>query len=107
METNTITATPTIGEGATISFYSDRKAGTVIAVSPSGKHITIQLDDAVRIDNNGMSESQTYEFTPNTNNGTLDFSLRKDGRFHEVGAKMYEGARCFIGNRSAYYDFSF
>ncbi len=37
-------AAPFIGGPATIRHYSDRDAATVIAISPSGKTITIQKD---------------------------------------------------------------
>lgn len=107
METNTTTQTPTIGTGVTICFYSDREAGTIIAVSKNGKRITVQEDDAVRTDNYGMSDKQTYAYTANTENKTYEFSLRKDGYFYEVGSPIYVGTSCHIGSRKKYYDFSF
>lgn len=59
-----------VGDGCTYNVGSDRYAGTVIAVSPSGKTITVQDDIAKRTDKNGQSEMQTYEYTRNPQGGT-------------------------------------
>lgn len=103
----TTITTPTVGDGATISAYSDRYAGTIIAVSPSGKRITVQRDNYRRIDSNGMSDAQSYEYERDPKGVTYQFSLRKNGRWVQVGETLYGGLRCHIGVRSAYYDYSF
>lgn len=59
--------TPKVGDGATLQMYTDRHACTVIAVSPSGKQVTLQEDTATRTDKNGMSECQSYTFARNPN----------------------------------------
>lgn len=103
--TEQVKITPTVGMGATIQFWSDRQAATIIAVN--GRTVTVQADLATRTDDNGMSECQSYNYYPNPNGAIYKFSLRKDGRYHEVGVKMYGGCRLHIGVRDNYYDFSF
>lgn len=94
---------PEVGMGVTVSVGSDRYPGTIIQVTQNGKRIVFQYDDYKRTDNNGMSESQTYEFTPNPNGKTEIATLRKDGRFRITGGKT----PVWVGTRDAYYDFSF
>ena len=53
---------PVVGKGATILSYSDRHAYEVISVNKKGDKCFIQEYDAKRIDKNGMSESQEYEY---------------------------------------------
>lgn len=92
---------PVVGMGATICMWTDREAGTVVRVSPSGKQCYVQVDNAVRVDKNGMSDCQTYEYTQNQNAAIHKFNLRKDGKWHgQAGWLM-------IGKRMAYHDFSF
>jgi hypothetical protein len=95
-----------IGGGATLNYWSDRKPATIIAVSPNGKKVTVQEDDAKRIDKNGMSEDQEYEYSPNTDGGVFVFSLRKNGQFVRVGSKIGQGLTMSFGRRK-YYDYSF
>jgi hypothetical protein len=94
---------PEVGMGATITMYTDRHACTIIDVSPFGRRIIVQEDAATRTDTNGMSESQTYSYTPDPKGAVCVFSLRKDGRYVE---------RCgsnglLVGSRRHYHDFSF
>lgn len=94
---------PTIGMGVTIQYHSDREAGTIIQVTQNGRRIVIQEDSATRTDSNGMSESQTYEFSPNPEGTTHIATLRKDGTYRLQGSKE----RVYLGTRDKYYDFSF
>lgn len=103
----TIVAPPQVGDGATICSYSDRYAGTVISVSASGKKMVVQRDKAIRTDNNGMSDSQQYEYSRDPQGARYEFSLRSNGYWIEVGAPMRQGLLCWVGARRAYYDFSF
>lgn len=91
---------PTVGMGATHLMYSDRAAYTVIAVSASGKTVTVQRDKATRTDMNGMSECQTYTFEPDPQGSTYVLRLTKRGWAHK-------GSRFALGYRSEYHDFSF
>ena len=93
-----------IGDGVTVSCGTDSSPYTVIDVSKNGKKIKIQADNAVRIDNNGMSESQEYEYTPNLNGYIEEVSFRpKDGSFRIVGTS----SSVRFGFRRKYYDYCF
>lgn len=98
---------PKVGDGATILGWTDRYPATVIEVSADGKRIVIQEDNAKRIDNNGMSESQQYEYSRNPNATKVVYTLRKDGRYVQLGRPMKGGGNLAIGYRDKYYDFSF
>lgn len=99
---------PEIGKGATIWYYSDSHATTIIAVSKSGREITVQEDKAIRTDKNGMSDSQSYTYEPNPNGRVSRFSLRKNGKWIPVGESMVSyGTSLTIGIRHEYYDYGF
>jgi hypothetical protein len=90
--TNT-TPWPAVGQGATICHYSDRTACTIIAVSASGKTISLQPDHA-ELDNwkpkmvpggfaahcTNQSE-QKYKYRPNPEAPIWKARLRKDGLY--------------------------
>lgn len=97
---------PEVGMGATILMWTDRLPATVVEVV-SPKKIVIQHDDAKRIDNNGMSEAQDYEFTPNLDAAKETYTQRKDGQWVREGSPMKGGTRIILGARRKYYDFSF
>lgn len=96
-----------IGTGATICCYSDRHACTIIAVSKSGKKVTVQSDTATRTDKNGMSDSQSYEYAANPKGAIKSFTLRKNGRWIQAGDPAKGGTPLAIGWRGSYYDYSF
>lgn len=100
---NFLSKPPEVGSGATILMWSDRHAATVIAVSASGKKVTIQEDKATRADGNGRSDAQSYTFEPDTNGATHEVSLRKDGRWKIARSDTV----VLLGSRSHYYDYSF
>lgn len=93
---------PEWGSGATMQLGSDRYPFTVIGVSKTGKKVTLQADDFVRTDKNGLSETQMYHITSNPD-GETRVAVWSDryGRWR-VGT-----APIFFGNRSAYQDPSF
>lgn len=91
---------PEVGMGATELCWTDRHAYTVVAVSPSGKTITLQADTATRVDNNGMSECQNYEFSRDPNGQLVTARLTKKGW-------ACKGRRFSLDSRSEYHDFSF
>lgn len=99
--------TPEVGMGVTFLSYTDRSPGTIASVSKSGKTITVRPDAYRRTDSNGMSESQTYEFTPQPDAPESTYTLRKNGSWVREGQPMKGGSRIAIGYRDAYYDFSF
>ena len=73
---NTTAHTFAIGDGATEIMYSDRKAGTIIAISKNGKKVTFQRDVATRL--------TKPEFIPGgfaghcTNNDAIEYSYAPD-----------------------------
>ena len=94
---------PEIGMGATLLGYTDRFPYTVIEVSKNGKRCKVQEDSAVRLDDNGVSESQHYDYIPNPEGEIIAISRRKNGAWIEVGG----GARFHVGSRRKYHDYSF
>ena len=103
---------PTIGMGATILNWTDRKAGTIIEVNKT--IIRVQEDNATRIDNNGMSECQEYEYTANPDGYVHTFRQDKNGMWSAVyfneKTKRYNksgGSGVLIGRREQYHDYSF
>jgi len=104
---------PHVGMGATLTMYTDRRAGTVIDVGP--KYITVQCDKATRSDSNGMSECQSYTYAPNSSGAVYCFKRDTTGRWREVTrnpeTNRYRlvpgGCGLLLGDRDEYYDFSF
>lgn len=92
---------PEVGMGATIYHWSDRTAATIIQVS--GKRIVLQEDSAIRTDKNGMSESQSYDYSPDPNGRLWFATLRKDGNWKVSKSTEIVG----IGHRRQYHDYSF
>lgn len=91
-----------IGSGATLLHFTDREPATVIAVSTSGKMITIRQDKVVGPVNEG---GYAYKFEADPNGTERKFSLRKDGRWLEVG--QTGGVRLSLRGRDYYFDRSF
>jgi len=103
---------PFAGMPATILLWSDRDPATVISFD--GKILKVQEDNAVRIDCNGMSESQNYEYSENEDGSIYCFRRDKRGFWKEVvfnsETKRYnktDGAGLRLGEREKYYDYSF
>lgn len=92
---------PRVGLGATRTMYSDRKAGTVVHVTASGKTVTWQRDFARRVDSNGMSDSQEYVYERNPEGGKVKFRLTKRGWRSPAGDGLV------VGVRDEYHDFTF
>lgn len=92
---------PEVGMGATARIGSDRLAYTIVRVSPSGKTVWVKEDDAKRIDNNGMSECQNYEYTRNESNPEVQIRKNNRGQWKSGDTKFV------LGCRSQYYDYSF
>lgn len=91
-----------VGTGATQVMFTDRHAFTVVRVSDSGKTVWVQQDKARRTDKNGMSESQTYEFTPDKDATVIMLRLTKSGKWHSVTHGNF-----LVGERHEYHDYSF
>lgn len=96
---------PEVGVGVTLLSWTDRTAGTIIAATPNV--IVVQEDAAKRLDSNGMSESQHYEFSPDPSGRISVFTKRRNGQYTLDGCKTGEGNGLLIGHREKYHDYSF
>lgn len=103
----TETVTPVVGMGGTIRYWTDRRAVTVIAVSTSGRKVTVQFDRATRTDDNGLGERQTYSLERDPKGDTTVFTLRANGQWVRQGDSLKCGSRLTLGIRSEYEDPSF
>lgn len=95
---------PVVRMGATILMYTDRHAVTIVEVK--GKRIAVQQDRAIRTDDNGMSECQSYRFEADPQAPVTWYSLRKTGAWVRCG-DSFNGQRLRIGERNEYHDYSF
>jgi hypothetical protein len=102
---NSKSAMPEVGMGVTRCCHSDRHAYTIID-KPSATRIIVQRDKATRSDENGMSESQSYNYERDTDGDTYTLTLRVDGRWRAVGETKGD-AGWLIGTRMEYYDYNF
>jgi hypothetical protein len=89
--------TPTPGLGATMCVGSDRYAGTIIAVSKSGKTLQWQEDTATMVGGSIMSENQEYIYAPNPHARITTFRQTKRGW-------TSHGIRLSVGVRNSYRD---
>jgi hypothetical protein len=120
LTTRTATGTQlaSIGDRVNVSGYSDTNPATIIAVSKSGKVVTVRMDRAEKGDwqpnwvaggfagtmiNQSQQEWNIFE---DPNGHTRKFSLRNSGNWVEVGSGMRDGARLKQG-WAKYYDFNF
>ena len=91
----------TLGMPATICYLTDRQACTVIFVSKNGGKIIVRQDTATRTDSNGMSESQSYDYSPDPAGREHTFYRNSDGGYGKRGMYLQ------LGTRRTYYDYSF
>ena len=101
-----------IGDGVTLNYYSDEKPATVVEIDSKGKWIKVQMDKAIRTDNNGMSDSQSYKFERDEKGYIRTFykTRRKDYTlFTDTGRSTYNsyGIYLTLKDRSAYFDYTF
>lgn len=94
---------PEVGMGVTELHWTDRHAGTIVRISPSGKTFWYQRDIATRTDTNGMSESQSYSYAPDPNAALVAARRNKRGEWKATPG----GTQLRLGQRSAYHDYSF
>lgn len=93
--------TPEIGMGCTMTSYTDRHAGTIIAMT--AKTITVQEDDAKRTDGNGMCDmGQQYDYSHNPKGAISIFRMTKRKGWRDTGHRGL-----LIGERDKFHDFSF
>lgn len=63
-------------------------------------------DKALRVDQNGMSECQLYEYRPQPDAPAERVTKARDGQWYTRGG-MRGGRKVLVGRREAYHDFSF
>lgn len=106
---------PKPGMGVTYLSWTDRYPGTIFRVFKVGKttYIETRADSYKRVDKNGMSEDQDYEFKTEVNGARYFFRIGRKGtweqaRQNEAGRWVKSGGYGLrIGDRGAYHDFSF
>ena len=93
---------PEIGMGVTLLWWSDRHAATIVDIvrykNGNIDYIVVQRDIAIRTDNNGMSDAQTYRYECNPM-GTRHFIKRnrRTGRYSNI----------LLNHRKEYHDYTF
>jgi hypothetical protein len=103
---------PTVGMGVTMLSWTDRDAGTIVEVNMKRRYIAVVEDNAKRLDNNGISEGQEYEFTPNPDGYVYYYRKDKKGQwrkcyYNENKRLVFGNGGLIVGRREKYYDFSF
>lgn len=111
---------PAVGEGATIYHYTDVSAGTVSEVrTVRGRtEVIVREDKAIRTDDNGMSDQQSYRFEPDPEGMIYVVRFRKETKKTRAGWYEYHkdgrlgtserfGWRVEFGGRMKYHDYSF
>lgn len=104
---------PAMGMGATIIWYSDRDAGTIVNVAP--ETIIVQQDRAIRSDSNGMSDCQSYGYERDATGTLTVFRKDRRGKWREASLNsktnrwhFVEGGKgLLLGHRDAYHDYGF
>jgi hypothetical protein len=103
--------TPEVGMGATVLCWTDRHAATIVVVYRDGEIITVQEDHAKFTGPPGMSENQTYSYSPNKNGSTYSFRKDKNGTWSQVSLNpdtarwnKVKGPGLRIGEREEYRD---
>lgn len=108
---------PTVGLGVTMLLHSDRHAGTIARVFKIGSAAAVEVtrDRTKRIDKNGMSECQEYEYTTDPGGARYVFK-QLGGRWVEMHkrnpsvnrwSRVSGGSYLALGIRREYYNFSF
>lgn len=105
METLTRTQ-PVVGNGAHISNGVDTHSVTIISVSANGKTVVVQRDD-VKPAEGAKPYSNDWEITPNPNNPTAGFTLRKNGQYVQAGDPMNSWAVLRLSGRRYYHCYEF
>jgi hypothetical protein len=106
---------PVVGMGATLLGWTDRDPATIVEVQKTKAGawvIAVQEDNAQRVDNNGFSESQQYDYSPNPEGYKQWFRFDEGKGWRGVSLKgkrwLLNGNKGLrIGEREKFYDFSF
>lgn len=90
---------PNVGDGATLIFWSDRHAYTVVAVG--NKYVLVTRDLVKQTDSNFENGPQEYSYSTDVEAVPQKAMLRKDGNYY-LGGHVLK-----IGFRDEFYDYSF
>lgn len=101
-----------IGDGVTLNYYSDEKPATVVEIDPKGKWIKVQMDIAKRIDKNGMSDCQEYEYFRDENGYIRTFyktRIKDYTVFTDTGRSTYNSYGIYLSLkvRRKHFDYTF
>ncbi len=121
-ETNEAAIVPVVGMGVTVLHYSDSWVYTIVAVSKSGRTITLVRDKATLLNAQNSGEPDALQFSPGGffghTSGTQRYSyapgdaatsqvikatLRNDGRWRESKTNY----SLLLGKREEHYDYNF
>ena len=100
---------PVVGKGATELHWTDRSAWFVNEVSEDGKTAIIEKANAIRVDDRGMCESQTYKYERTGYLRELRF-LWGSWRYkidEPWANKKWHKMNIVFGYMDEYFDFSF
>jgi len=109
---------PAVGMGATVLLWTDRTAGTIVAVheTPRGLVVSVQDDRTRVIAGSAQDGSADYAYEPNPDGYMRHFRRGDDGRWEQVQPgkrpgtwKKSDCGRCGlrIGEREEYRDPTF
>ncbi len=96
---------PKVGDGATFLHWSDRSPGTITAVK--GNSVWIRGDHYKVVSGSTMDGSAQYEFSPDEDAPSVEYTKRRNGQYVRKGQPMKNGSRVALGYRDAYHDPSF
>lgn len=116
-----LAAIPCVGDGMTMSLGSDRKAYTIIAVSPADKTLTLQRDKATRTNRDkdtfapggffGHTEcpdGQDWQYSADPHGSIIKATWRDElGRYKEAGWRTKSPGGTFAHGRHEHYDYDF
>ena len=101
---------PEVGKGATVLSWTDRHAYEVIEVSDDKKRVVVQQYNAKRIDGNGMSDSQEYEYkelNPKKEVIVWRWGAWRWERDKLLMKRIYSKINIVWGEKREYYDYTF
>ena len=99
-----------LGDAATIHFGSDCFPATIVRIDrwKSGpllglpRRVVVQIDDATRVDSNGMSDHQQYTYTRNPEGLTYAAHYSE-----KLKCWRASGSPIVFGTRRRYHDYTF
>jgi hypothetical protein len=104
---NSKSSEPVVGMGVTELCWTDRHAYEIVKVIDD-RHIIIRRLNAVRTDNNGMSDCQDYDYYSDLTGMTLKLFRDRKGVWRErIGTHELGSTRYAVGYAEEYYDYSF